>query len=43
MKLVTKSLERAFLNSMEPMVDWLVEKQVRPNTITTWGVLLVLI
>lgn len=41
MKLVTKSLERAYLSLVDPFVDWLLRRGVRPNTITTAGALLV--
>lgn len=42
-KLVTKSLERAFLSTVAPLVGWLLRRGVRPNTITTIGVLLVVV
>lgn len=41
MKLVTKSLERTYLGLVDPFVDWLLRRGVRPNTITTVGALLV--
>ena len=41
MKLVTKSLERAFFALTEPFVGWLLKSGVRPNTLTTVGALLV--
>jgi len=40
-KLVTKSLERAFFALTEPFVGWLLRWGVRPNTLTTVGALLV--
>jgi phosphatidylglycerophosphate synthase len=40
-KLVTKSLERAFFRLVNPLVGWLLGRRVHPNTITTVGVLLV--
>ncbi len=43
MKLVTKSLERFFLGLTEPLVNWLLRAGVRPNSLTTVGVLLVVI
>ena len=43
MKLVTKSLERAYLGLTEPVVTWLLNRRVRPNTLTTVGALLVAI
>ncbi len=43
MKLVTKSLERVYLSLTEPAVDWLIRRDVRPNTITTVGAALVVI
>ncbi len=43
MKLVTKSLERAFFRLVDPLVGWLLRRGVRPNTITTIGVLLVVV
>ncbi len=41
MKLVTKSLERAYMGLTEPVVTWLLKRQVRPNTLTTLGAVLV--
>ncbi len=41
MKLVTKSLERAYLSLVDPLVDRLIRFGVRPNAITTVGALLV--
>lgn len=41
MKLVTKSLERAFFALTEPFVGWLLRNGIRPNTLTTVGALLV--
>lgn len=43
MKLVTKSLEQSFLGLTEPFVGWLLRTGVRPNTLTTVGVLLVVV
>lgn len=43
MKLVTKSLERAFFRLVDPLVGWLLRRGVRPNAITTIGVLLVVV
>lgn len=43
MKLVTKSLERAFFTLIEPLVGWLLRSGVGPNTITTLGALLVVV
>ncbi len=43
MKLVTKSLERAYLGLTEPVVTWLLKHHVRPNTLTTIGALIVAI
>jgi len=40
-KLVTKSLERVFFGLTDPVVAWLLEKRVRPNTLTTIGALVV--
>jgi CDP-diacylglycerol---glycerol-3-phosphate 3-phosphatidyltransferase len=42
-KLVTKSLERGFFRVIDPLVGWLLRRKVRPNTITTIGVLLVVV
>jgi len=42
-KLVTKSLERAFFGLTDPFVAWLIRNQVRPNTLTTIGALLVVV
>jgi CDP-diacylglycerol--glycerol-3-phosphate 3-phosphatidyltransferase len=42
-KLVTKSLERAYLGLAEPVVEWLIRRDVRPNTITTLGAALVVV
>ena len=41
MKLVPKSLERGFLAATNPVAEWLYRWNVRPNTITTVGALLV--
>lgn len=43
MKLVSKSLERAYMGLTEPGVTWLLKHQVRPNTLTTLGALVVVI
>lgn len=43
MKLVTKSLERAFFGLVEPVVTWLLKAGIRPNTLTTLGALLVVV
>jgi len=43
MKLVPKSLEQGFLSATLPVADWLHRWQVRPNTITTVGALLVVV
>ncbi len=43
MKLVTKSLERGYFAAVNPISDWLIRSQVRPNTLTTIGALLVVI
>jgi CDP-diacylglycerol--glycerol-3-phosphate 3-phosphatidyltransferase len=40
-KLVAKSLERAYMGLTDPVVTWLLKLQVRPNTLTTIGALLV--
>jgi CDP-diacylglycerol--glycerol-3-phosphate 3-phosphatidyltransferase len=37
------ALERPFFALIEPLVDWLVRRGVRPNAITTFGTLLVLV
>lgn len=37
-----KALERPFFAVFRPLVNWLIAHQVRPNTITTIGTLLVL-
>jgi CDP-diacylglycerol--glycerol-3-phosphate 3-phosphatidyltransferase len=42
-KLVTKPLERAFFSLVDPLVGWLLARKVRPNTITTVGVLVVVV
>jgi CDP-diacylglycerol---glycerol-3-phosphate 3-phosphatidyltransferase len=42
-KLVTKSLEQVFFRLTDPLVGWLLRRGVRPNTITTVGVLLVVV
>jgi CDP-diacylglycerol--glycerol-3-phosphate 3-phosphatidyltransferase len=42
-KLVTKSIERVFFSLTDPVVDWLLRHQVRPNTLTTLGALLVVV
>ncbi|MEZ4588867.1 MAG: CDP-alcohol phosphatidyltransferase family protein [Gemmatimonadales bacterium] len=41
MKLVTKSVERVFFRATDPLVGWLLARGVRPNAITTLGVLIV--
>lgn len=41
MKLITKPVERVFYAVTRPFVDGLIRAQVRPNTITTIGTLLV--
>ncbi|MGE0555408.1 MAG: CDP-alcohol phosphatidyltransferase family protein [Gemmatimonadales bacterium] len=41
MKLVTKSVERVFFRATDPLVGWLLARGVRPNAITTVGVLIV--
>lgn len=43
MKLVTKSLERVFFRLIDPLVGWLLRRGIRPNAITTAGVLLVVV
>jgi len=40
-KLVTKSVERVFFRATDPLVGWLLARGVRPNAITTLGVLIV--
>jgi len=42
-KLVTKSVERVFFRSTDPLVGWLLARGVRPNAITTVGVALVVV
>ncbi len=42
MKLLA-ALERPFFATIGPLVDWLVRRGVRPNAITTFGTLLVLV
>jgi CDP-diacylglycerol--glycerol-3-phosphate 3-phosphatidyltransferase len=42
-KLVPKSLERAFFWLVRPAVQWLLRNRVQPNAITTVGALLVVI
>ena len=42
MKLLA-ALERPFFGTIGPLVDWLVRRGVRPNAITTFGTLLVLV
>jgi CDP-diacylglycerol--glycerol-3-phosphate 3-phosphatidyltransferase len=37
------ALERPFYAAVRPLVDWLIRNRVRPNTITTFGTVLVLI
>ena len=43
MKLVPKSLEQGFLSATLPVADWLHRWQIRPNTITTVGAVLVVV
>jgi CDP-diacylglycerol--glycerol-3-phosphate 3-phosphatidyltransferase len=42
-KLVTKSLERVYFGLIEPVVEWLIRREIRPNTITTVGAALVVV
>ena len=43
MKLVPKSLERAFFAATNPMAEWLLRSHIRPNTLTTVAAILVVV
>ena len=39
MKAIWESIQRGYLRVIAPVADWMVQRRVKPNTITTVGTL----